>query len=431
MINLLKKDFQIFVKSKPTILITYIVPMLITLIFGAVFGSFGGFSGINEIKVLLVDYDKTEFSKQFTTALDELNEIKIQTKFLEKGDSVSFTTDIMDEWIIKGKYRLGIFIPEGFENDFKQGNQISVQIHYDPKYVIEYGLINGLIQKTIISNFPNIMFETMYSEVDKVLGESIGKRFRFDVDSVINIYFPGFNSKENNLSNISSTSLQSDNNLFKNPIVIEEIKLLGEEEKNPMFVQYVAGMAIMFLLFSVSNAGGSILEERKNGTIKRLLSSPIKPYEILFAKGLFSSLLGLSQLIVLFLFGWIVFKLNIFKDIPALLIMMVATSVACSSLGILLASVLKNQNQINSISTLIILAMSALGGSFFPSFIMPKYIQLIGKFTLNHWAMKGFTDIFWRNLHLKDILPSVFILLSISIILFSIASYFFKKRIYE
>jgi ABC-2 type transport system permease protein len=72
--------------------------------------------------------------------------------------------------------------------------------------------------------------------------------------------------------------------------------------------------------------------------------------------------------------------------------------------------------------------MSALGGSMIPTFLMPNYIRAIGKFTLNYWAMKGLTDIFWRNFHLAEIYPSVLILAGIALIFSFIAIRLFNKK---
>ncbi|MCK4338700.1 MAG: ABC transporter permease, partial [Candidatus Cloacimonetes bacterium] len=306
---------------------------------------------------------------------------------------------------------------------------LPLEIHYDPKFAVEFGIINGIIQKVIMSKFSQLMFNSLWKKADEFLGEEKGNYFKSDISHTVNKYFPGSSNAE---KDIFSSYAQTDNfELLESPIEIKSVQLLGEEEENIMFVQYVAGMAVMFLLFSVVHAGSSILEEKNNGTIKRLLIAPVKRREILTGKMLFVSLMGFSQLIVLFIFGWLVFSLNIFKDIPALLVMIVVTTLACSSLGILIAAICRNLNQVNGISTLLILGMSALGGSMFPSFLMPKYIQTIGKFTLTHWAMKGFTDIFWRNLHIKDILPSIGILLCICLVFSYIAIRIFKKRLVD
>lgn len=426
MIPLIKKDFRLFLKSKSAVALTYLVPMIIILIFGAVFGGFGKSEGINDIKVLLVDDDKTGFSSKFHSLLDSLEEITIHTKHKVNDEYILFDVQTMDEWIQAGKRKLGIYIPPGFEQKINDGEKIPLEIHYDPKFNIEYSIINGIIQKTIMANFPQIIFGGMMNKANKFLGNEKGEHFQDDIDNVVRRYFP-IPEKQENIFAPESSNFQ----MMENPIELESVQLLGKEEENVMFVQYVAGMAVMFLLFSVTYGGATLLDEKHNGTINRLLIAPVKRSEILLSKMLYISILGFSQLIVLFIFGWLVFGLNIFKDVPSLLVMIIVTALACSSIGIFIASICKNQQQVGSISTLLILGMSALGGSMFPSFFMPKYIQTIGKFTLNHWAMKGITDIFWYNKHIADIYPSVLILLGITVVFSFIAIRLFNKRLME
>ena len=426
-IPLIKKDFKLFFKSKSAVALTYLVPMVITLIFGAVFGGFGKAEGIRGIKILLVDDDKTVFSQKFHTMLDSLQELKVYTKHKVNDEFILFDVETMDKWIKDSKRRLGIYIPKNFEKQINKGGKIPLEIHFDPKYQIEYGITAGLIQKTMMENFPQIIFNSMMNKANEYLGESNGNKFQTDIDKIVRQYFPIPEGQDEVLS-----SNDSNYNMMENPLDMKSVKLLGEEDQdNSMFAQYVAGMAVMFLLFSVTGAGASLIDEKKKGTINRLLIAPVKRSEILLSKMIYISLLGLSQLIVLFLFGWLVFNLNIFKDVLALVVMIIVTALACGSVGIFIASICKNQEQVGSLSTLIVLGMSALGGSMFPSFIMPKYIQTIGNFTVNHWAMKGITDIFWYNKHLSDIYPSVLVLIGIAVVFSFIAIRLFNKRLME
>ncbi len=427
--TLIKKDIRLFFKSKSAVVLTYLVPMVITLIFGAVFGGMGRHSGMNEIRILMVDDDKTEFSELFRTTMNNLPEIAVHTKYTSGDTTVLFNVETMDKWIKRGKRSIGIYIPKGFEQRMKEGEKLPLEIHYDPKFSVEFGIINGIIQKVVMSKFPQLIFNSLWKSAGDFLGEEKGNYFKSDIPHTVGKYFPIPSNAE---QDIFSPDFQANNfELLESPVDVKSVQLLGEEEENIMFVQYVAGMAVMFLLFSVTHAGASILEEKNNGTIKRLLIAPVKRGEILTGKLLFVGLMGLSQLIVLFIFGWLVFSLNIFKDIPALLIMIIVTALASASLGIFISAICRNLSQVNSISTLLILGMSALGGVMFPAFLMPKYIQTIGKFTLTYWAMKGFTDIFWRNLHLKDIFPSVGILLGICVVFSYIAIRIFKRRLVD
>ena len=424
-LTLIHKDIQLFTKSRSAVLLTFIVPMVIIVIFGAIFGGFGGKSSLSEMKILLVDEDRSDFSKSFHTLLDSLEELEVYTKYKVDSTYVNFDEETMDEWIKKGNYKLGLLLPSGFKKAFDAGDKIPLQIHYDPKFQIEFNIIQGILQRTIFQNFPNLMLNGVYKQADEYLGEQSGKAFQNDIDNVVSNYFSMQEAVPDSLVEEEEFSM------FDNPLELEAVELLGEEKKNPMFAQYVAGMAVMFLLFSVTNAGASILDEKNNGTIKRLLIAPVNKSHIILAKMSYVSIIGFFQLIVLFLFGWVVFKLSIFQEIPGLLLMIISTAFAASSIGIFIASICRNQSQVSSLSTLLILGMSALGGSMVPYTIMPTFINKIGRFTVNYWAMKGFTDIFWRNLHVVDVLPSVFILLGITFVFSSLAIIIFNKKLVE
>jgi ABC-2 type transport system permease protein len=423
-IHLINKDIRIFMKSKSSIALTFFVPMVITLIFGAIFGGFGGTTQLRDMKLLLVDNDQSDFSTEFRTVLDSLPELSVYTKMKVQDDFVLFTEETMNNQIIKGNYKIGMVIPKGFEEASQGGKTLPLKLHYDPKFVIEYNIIHGLLQKTIMQKFPILMMHRFRETANQHLGEQRGQLFWSDIDSVVDNYFP-------NASTEPSSQTESSFNSMGDPVSLETVELLGQEQQNPMFAQYVAGMAILFLLFSVTYAGASLLDEKHNGTIKRLLIAPVKRSDILLSKMIYTIYLGIFQLTALFLFGWLVFKLPVFQHIPALVVMILATAVACASLGIFIAAICKNQNQVSGLSTLIVLGMSALGGSMVPSSIMPTYLNKIGQFTLNHWAMKGFTDIFWRGLGIADLLPSIFILVGIGIVFSLISIAIFNKKLME
>jgi ABC-2 type transport system permease protein len=144
-----------------------------------------------------------------------------------------------------------------------------------------------------------------------------------------------------------------------------------------------------------------------------------------------ANVISISQLVMMFTYAWIVFGLDIFQNIPSLIVMIVATAFACSSFGVFLASFAKSRQQVQGFSTLIVLSMSAIGGSMIPLFIMPLWMQKIAVVSVNYWGIQGFYDIFWRMLPLSDptFITRVIVLLAIGLVLNFIASRLFKKNI--
>ena len=83
--------------------------------------------------------------------------------------------------------------------------------------------------------------------------------------------------------------------------------------------------------------------------------------------------------------------------------MTLVTAGASSSFALLLASLCKSRMQLGWISTIVILSMSALGGSMVPRYLMSETIQKVGLCTFNAWALEGFNKVFWRELPLDQI----------------------------
>jgi ABC-type multidrug transport system permease subunit len=205
----------------------------------------------------------------------------------------------------------------------------------------------------------------------------------------------------------------------------------SEEGKLVSLVHSVAGTSVMMLLFSVAGIGGSLLDEKQEGMLKKLLCSPIPPNYILFGKLVFANIISIIQLSIMFIYAWLVFGLDIMHHIPSLVLMIFTIAFACSGFGVVLASFAKTRQQVQGYSTIIIMIMSAIGGSMMPLFIMPEIMQKIAVVSVNYWGIQGIYDIFWKHVPLTDItfLSRVLVLLCIGSLLNFIALLMFKKNI--
>ena len=199
-------------------------------------------------------------------------------------------------------------------------------------------------------------------------------------------------------------------------------------QKNAGKAHAVAGIAVMMLLFSLTAAGGTILEEESQGTLERLRLTPTASRAVLFGKALFIVSVGLSQLIVLFAFGAVVFSLPVFASPFALLGVSLALAAAATGFGLWLSVTCRTRKQLEGLSTLIILAMSALGGSWFPLMITPAWYQKLGHFTLNAWAMDGFHAILWYGKGIDGVLVEIGVLLAIASVLTLLALRGWRRR---
>jgi ABC-2 type transport system permease protein len=91
--------------------------------------------------------------------------------------------------------------------------------------------------------------------------------------------------------------------------------------------------------------------------------------------------------------------------------------------------VVQSRKQLDGLSTILILTMSAIGGSMMPVVFMPMFLQKMAVGTVNYWAIQGFYDIYWRNLPLVEVLDNAAVLLGLSALLLGLAVWFFRRNL--
>jgi ABC-2 type transport system permease protein len=204
-------------------------------------------------------------------------------------------------------------------------------------------------------------------------------------------------------------------------VSVEVRDVLGEKKKNPTVAVVAAGLGVMFLLFSAAGAGGALIEEVESGTLDRILSTRVTMTQLLLGKLLYLSSVAIAQLTVMFVWGEVFFGLELHTHLPGFVVMAVVTALASSAFGLVLAAISRTRMQLVALSNLVILVMSALGGSMFPRYLLSEGVQKIGLVTLNAWAIDGFMKVFWRDAPIAALAPQVAFLIAAAVILFIFA----------
>lgn len=173
------------------------------------------------------------------------------------------------------------------------------------------------------------------------------------------------------------------------------------------------GMLVMFSLFFLTSGGAVVfIEERNTGTLRRLLVTPTSKSSILLGKFLGIYITGLLQIVALILSGIFLFNVNWGQSPAALSLVVFTFALAATSLGILMASFVNTQSQANRLLSLVIMAISALGGAWWPLEIVPNWMQTVGNAFPTAWAMNGFHDIISRGLGIEAVLPEAGLLVA-------------------
>lgn len=436
-IRLLNKDILRFINDKPAVMLTFLVPAVLIIIFGSIFG--GGSGSRGRIPIIVVNESKVELADLLEREIDSsssLRSIKVYSD--EEGNKNTITEEKAIELVKSGKYPAALVLPVNFFND--TSSSLIIKYYYDPRNEIESQLIKGTIQQTIFTKMPRLFPLLMQNQAQSFLGSEKADSFKTEIAEMMSSYFgteesvvlesmTNFDITEIMNSDSSDSTDNSSFDVMNNLIKFDSEQLVGTEIKNPGVTRMVGGWAIMFLLFTLTGAATSIFEEKQEGTLKRFFCMPVSRSEFIWAKYLYSIILGIIQLFVLFLFAYFLYDVDIFSNFTNLMVVILASASAAVAFGMIITAYSKSLAQANGIATLFILIMSALGGSWFPVSLFPDWMQVISKFTLTYWSVEAFLQVLWRNASLTEILfPYMFILIAIAIIANYFALYLFKKR---
>jgi ABC-2 type transport system permease protein len=456
---LLRKDFTNFFRNKAAVSITFLVPFVMIYLFGQIFGVNRKDSGPNGIPLAVVNASDNPAAAKFVDALKAEKSFRVLTQFVNPDKSTRPLTEADARTLMQGSdpdFRFALVIPADLISATHLG--LHLKILSNPRNEIETQTVNGLLQKTIFSNVPELLGQSLQARAKDFLGDARLKQFNGAIAGAVSSTFGGNQAEiEQNLASgdfglgrltkpvdptlrrLDSPAPNADPKAAPAPaatpstdalakiIRLETEQVVGANVKSPAATAIVGGWAIQFLLFALSASATSLFRERDAGIFQRLLASPVTRAHILWSKFLYGVSMGLLQLMVLFLAGRVLFGIEVEQHLGLLILVCAFAAAACTSFGMLLAAVAPNAEAASGLATFLIMLMSALGGAWFPISLMPQFIQQFSKLTLVYWSMEGFSAVLWAGQSLVQILPILAILGGITAAVMSVAIWRFNR----
>ncbi|HEX6478708.1 MAG TPA: ABC transporter permease [Ktedonobacteraceae bacterium] len=402
-----KKDLLQVLKDRNSFFLLLAVPLVLIAVIGLAFGNIFG-SGSNQITITVAvnnqdtGYVGTSIVKALKIKTDQLQITVNQYK------SPGQVTDQVAN--NSSNVNAGVVIPAGTTDKVNTAAQNGTT----PKNLVQFYALpsNNDSRATIVQN---IVTNVLTSEL---AGNSAVGQIYSVCNQPGNHCAPGTINAQTIASNVGQVSIAGGHSAV-------QALTAGKAVKINSFDQLVPGYAVFFALFGINAAAATILQEKEDGTFRRLLIAPVQKYALLGGKLLAQFLLTLAQLVVLFVVGYFAFHLDI-GSWPAVIALLICTSFATTGLGILLVSVVKTRRQLNPIVTLVVLITSAVGGAWWPLFLEPQWMQQFAKIGVTAWAMEGLNGVMILGKDVPQILPDVLGLLAYGIICFIIAMRFFR-----
>jgi ABC-2 type transport system permease protein len=164
------------------------------------------------------------------------------------------------------------------------------------------------------------------------------------------------------------------------------------EAENP--ANYVVpGYLVMFVFFAAAIAAESIVRERRNHTLERLLASSVSREAIL--GGIFTGtfIRGLIQIVIFWGVGILVFKVDLGLSPGGVMLLSLLMVIMSAAFSLMLATLARTQRSANSLAVITSLVLAPLGGCWWPFFLYPAWLQNIARITPHAWATIGFNKL--------------------------------------
>ncbi len=445
--TLMKISWQTLKRDYVALGLTFVLPIVFFSIFALIFGSAAkssGGGGRKAMPILVVDQDGTDVSRRFVEAIDEQSALRVVTAPKSSDadpTSAPFTREAARQDVRSGGHDAAVIIPEGFGASFGtfDADASAIQVIYDAANPMAAPTVSGLLQASAMMAAPDVLMEKGLEQLE-LFGGVLTPKQREAVDTFLPALRgegPGVAPDGAAPAEGSPEAASSGAPAFTGIVKVVTIEARSEDETvegkakpRSMVAYYAAGVGVMFLLFSMAAAGGSLLEEEENGTLERVLSSSVDMKTLLLGKWLFFAVLGALQVTLMFVWGALVFDLDLFtvKHLAGFTAMTLVTAAAAAAFGVFLATLCRSRAQLSGMSTILILIMSALGGSMMPKFVAPDLFAMTSPFTINGWALDGYLKVFWHDdpqasltASLVTLWPQVLVLIALTLAFLGLA----------
>jgi len=369
----LSNDVRRHLKSPLAILIYMAIPMVMTGLIGVIFAPRTEEGQLPPIQVLLVDHDKGLASKLVLGTFD-VDQMKKMFRVT--------VTDEADgrKRMEKGRASAMVVIPEGFTLDLLDARTTTLTVVKNPA---------EQFLPDVVEEFVNTLAVMLSGVVQAFAAEVQGVRAMLEAPADA---FP-WEKLGPELGKAQKKIVAA--RTYLSPLLIrlkaEETRAAGAKTRftrTDLFSIMLPGMAVMFLLFIVQTLMRDIISEREDGKLRRMMTTPLRPIELVGARLLGGWVMGLAVLLVMAAFGTLIFRAA-WGPFGYFLLLGAAASFWTAAFFGCFHALVRNRNQAGAFGAPIILAFSLFGGSMMNPEAMPKAFLAVGVATPNRWFIDG------------------------------------------
>lgn len=388
------KDLKVFFKDPGGMAVIFLQPFMFIVVMSYALG--GLFEpGEDQIQLLAVNQDRGTQAAAILRQLDEMDAFQVETTW----EGQPLTREVAENLIVEGKRNLALVFPPDFSAVLEQDpaarerRTTKILVIVDPTTSSQFvepilGTLQGLLERTTYTAMMPRGIDYFFEWLAPQTPPEQREEFKAQAQEAMSGGLLGGQEPLVTVERTVPTGMQV-------------------EEYPDTFQQNVPGYTIYGIFWIVSLLAGSVLQEKREGTFRRLLVAPMSRTVMLAGKLLPYYIINLIQLVIMLGASSLLFGMSLGHSPAGLVAVSLAAAATATGLGVLVAALARTEAQVGGLAILLLLTLSALGGCFVPRFIMPDWLQTIGLVTPHAWALDAYQDLLVRGYGLLEVLPKV------------------------
>jgi len=399
------KDLKLFVTDRMALLFFILFPFLFVALFSFILSGVGSEDERLELH-LVTQEDRGDLSHQIAKAIETKDESE-----LESGEPMIIWDEDYEEAlqaVADDELNGFLAFPEDFTEGISLGYGTNIEVVADPEATYDRAALNSIA---------------------KAIASQIGLQ-QVVRDAITGLMLEGWFKSPSDTARIGQEMpelLSVQGGVRTRPSLIEYgVEKVGEVEAEEPSNFVIPGYLVMFVFMAAAFSAETIVRERQNHTLERLLSASVRREAIL--SGIFAGTAakGLIQITIFWTVGLLVFNMDLGLSPAAVVLLSILMVVMSSAFAIMLATLAKTQRSAGSIALITSLVLAPLGGCWWPLFITPRWMQFIAKITPHGWATTGFNKLLVFSADFSAAVPEMLALLGFAALFAIIAVWRFR-----
>jgi ABC-2 type transport system permease protein len=338
------REVRTYLQDKSDLAFSLLLPILL---FALMYGAFGGDTLFHGTAHVVNEDEGGAYSTILLEQLEAIDSLDVELLTAEDADAKLDNSNLL----------MVIYIPEGFSSNLASG---------EPAQLVFKQRGNGGDEGQIVASIVRGVAEQMNQQ--------------FQVYNEVNSALAGLGIPQ---ERIDTTVQQYLGEERQSPAVVVNEQTVGTST-DPVKM-FLPGIVTMFVLFALTLSARAIVEERKKGTLERLLTTRLSVGQLFMGKFLSSVSRGFVQTLILLALAYIVFQIFTPLTFIQSLVIILIFAAAASALGMVIAAIARSEDSATWIGVVFTMVMVMLGGTFF-QVSEGSFFYTLSRFSINTYA---------------------------------------------